>query len=684
MNLKKTGNFWIFENRQVQHKISRNGLITSFVIKKKKLNLFDQEAEPAVSRQIAYVKIFDELKNQWYSDADTKMKIVKAGVKDNALSIVKRYSGADFTTETIFSLDDDHLRWDVILHKESGKDRSMRICFCHPVWGYTWQVWAPTHGTPFPVGAVDAFYFSYPGRCEGRSTSIAIPCLALLNEKKDVGFTFLEPFEMKKPCVDFVYKEMEPEEGFDNYCIHNTLRKEMAKGPHLEIQNRYLGLRTGRDARASLLIKTHEGDWRAGMGWIVNKYKEYFFPQEKTINDVDATFFCGSPWHGVSTIKKLKKIGVQTIELHNWFPFYGVYYPEKKSWDGIGKIEGHKYVKMTHRKVNDHIEFLHKQGMSVFIYYNTREAYIDYVKDRFLQSMIKMENGQYLPTWMKCYYGNPDPQLPWGKHCIEQARKMLRGYPRTDGFFWDGFGRMFFDFAHDDGITMVNNKPCYCLPFAYDKIGELVCDMIHEEGMAVYGNKPATVEVQKHLDGIMVESPKVHFLAKEAFLAIGKPIVFLCNNIENPEMNLQYCLKYKALPFVLPYAPGAISGFKNQDIGLFRAYLPLFKLLRGASWVLTPHALKLPDGVDGNIFKRADGTYLISLLPVRKSAFDEGDSAKSLDIIVRLKEASSIKHVYLITVENKGKRKLRFDRKGRKLTIHVSGHAAASMIVCEK
>ena len=62
--------------QKVQHKISRNGLITSFVIKKKKLNLFDQEAEPAVSRQIAYVKIFDELKNQWYSDADTKMKIV--------------------------------------------------------------------------------------------------------------------------------------------------------------------------------------------------------------------------------------------------------------------------------------------------------------------------------------------------------------------------------------------------------------------------------------------------------------------------------------------------------------------------------------------------------------------------------------------------------------------------------
>ena len=63
---------------------------------------------------------------------------------------------------------------------------------------------------------------------------------------------------------------------------------------------------------------------------------------------------------------------------------------------------------------------------------------------------------------------NADPASSFGKHMIMQAREMVEAYPDAAGFFWDVYGRSYmFDFAHDDGITMINNKPAYYPEFMY-------------------------------------------------------------------------------------------------------------------------------------------------------------------------------------------------------------------------
>jgi len=65
---------------------------------------------------------------------------------------------------------------------------------------------------------------------------------------------------------------------------------------------------------------------------------------------------------------------------------------------------------------------------------------------------------------------NADPSVVRQAH-DRQAREMVDAYPEAAGFFWDVYGRSYmFDFAHDDGITMVNNKPSTIREFMYQRL----------------------------------------------------------------------------------------------------------------------------------------------------------------------------------------------------------------------
>ena len=100
---------------------------------------------------------------------------------------------------------------------------------------------------------------------------------------------------------------------------------------------------------------------------------------------------------------------------------------------------------------------------------------------------------------------NADPSSGFGKHMIAQAEQMVEAYPEIGGFFWDVYGRSYmFDFAHDDGITMVNNKPAYYPGFMYQRMmEEYIGPLLRSKGMCITANKPTTIVHCKGLDGIM-------------------------------------------------------------------------------------------------------------------------------------------------------------------------------------
>ena len=77
---------------------------------------------------------------------------------------------------------------------------------------------------------------------------------------------------------------------------------------------------------------------------------------------------------------------------------------------------------------------------------------------------LRDEDGHPVPSgWFMCHNMNADPQWSFGKFAYRVGPKDLRRISELAGFFLDCFRHFEIDFAHDDGVTVVNGKPCYSM-----------------------------------------------------------------------------------------------------------------------------------------------------------------------------------------------------------------------------
>ena len=333
--------------------------------------------------------------------------------------------------------------------------------------------------------------------------------------------------------------------------------------------------------------------------------------------------------------------------------------------------------RVTQQKIKEHINLLHKYGVNVFIYWQVSDCYEKYAEEKFPESISRDETENPYNAWGLCHLMNPDFRLPWARHSIKQAKKLLDAYPEVDGFFIDCLANEKFDFAHEDGTTMVNGKRSYTMSFGYMKTLETVCEMLHKKGKATFGNTPVNVEVQKDIDGLMSES--LDWLGMVGYSGLAKPVLLLTmySTIEQAEASLKACLKYGAFFHPLHFQ-------KAEFMKLCELYLPLIELLRGKRWVLTAHALTLPEGIDGNIFQGRGGDYLVTLLSKEKSALDKGKFSENIVVETTLRDAGEIKSVYIFSVDYRGCSKIDFARKGKRIKVDLPKHGTASVVVLSK
>ena len=103
---------------------------------------------------------------------------------------------------------------------------------------------------------------------------------------------------------------------------------------------------------------------------------------------------------------------------------------------------------------------------------------------------------------------NADPETPFGRHCLEQFDRLLETYSQTDAIFFDVCGRRYnLDFGYDDGVTMVHNKPAYCLKFAFQRIMERIEPGLRTLGKQFSANKPEALELPQPLRGNIFQVP---------------------------------------------------------------------------------------------------------------------------------------------------------------------------------
>jgi len=686
---------WILGNEFIEVKVFKDaGNLGSFLLKRKGIELLPCGLRSGLAFEDAVEhKLFSDLESSQIKDLE--IRPVEGG---KTLSIAKTFNGAPFRTKELFTIFENYIKWEVSVKTDSATEKEVSIYFVFPCFTERSHLFLANHEAPIKpenffqrTGQWGADLTLMKNRIfeyGGRSTNITvIPAATIFDPEKDYGLTFLEPFDMPKTLIHFLFLPEKPEISF--IIVNRRLR---------------LGPRT--DAYACVLVKDHEGDWRPGLGWILSKYPEYFEAEGKSIFKFEGSMLCDYV-NPPQRIEQWLREGLKWQEIHFHFPFYGLYAPKEKEWVSVTSIEAASQLnlkslshlggggpiydapvyKITERGINEYIDLLHQKGVAAFIYYQNFECDGDFAEKNFKESIVTDELGRFRRGWMYTYLMNPDPQYEWFKHLLQQVEGLLVKYPNCDGFFIDRADYRELDFGHEDGITMVGDKPCYMIGFAFQKAMEHICKILHQKGKAIWTNGPTSIEATKHVDGVMAEG-HAFWLKTLQYICLSRPLIFLplvdeaSNEPGMTERNLKLCLEVGAHPHVTPLAP---EEYLKKNLLLFDLYLPLLNYLNGRRWVLSAHALKLPEGLRGNIFRTRDGHYAVTLISWDNSVFDS-QRVFSKNLLVRacLEDTEEVREAYLLSVDYKDWYRLDFRLEGKEITLTVPLHSTTSMVLLTK
>ncbi len=341
-----------------------------------------------------------------------------------------------------------------------------------------------------------------------------------------------------------------------------------------------------------------------------------------------------------------------------------------------------------------------EHGIGTFIYYNTTEAEYWYAQDQFTDSIAKDEDGkpsgayrvEEFPGKRACWLMNSDPKTPFGRHMHQQARDLIAAYPDLAGFFWDVYGRSYvFDFAHDDGITMVNNRPAYYPGFMFERMMREIRPLLAGKGLCVTANKPTTITSCEGIDGIMVsedtpEEETPTWIAAQSFLGLNRHVMILDNGSgSHPELFFQTCLRYGLLYSDLSRTDRQRSQLPTEKIArnaeIEKAYAPFVLRFPGKKWIFHPRALELPAGTDGNIFRLKDGSVMIAMVSTWRTLRNYEGFDRDVRVTCRLPDADRLTNVYVSSPDLGGTVKVSPERNGDAMTITVPRHGRSTVIL---
>jgi hypothetical protein len=666
-----------------------------------------------LGERIAGLTLIDELRKKEFSD------LTDPGIVSNAkqaktadavsLSFEKRYRGAEFVVTETFRIEGDHVRWDVRIRKTAGPDRTIRVVQFAPLPLGHYEAWAPISDAPFAVKPWLPFSIDY-----GQSTSGAvgegrwrttIPMMVFYSKRNHRALSFTSPFETPSVRIRFLTNTSA---GADFHW--NSRRYPLRERPYFQVSHEYLGARDRKDIEAGLLIAAHAADWRPALGWVYSRYKEYF-DADPGFDQWEGSFVSGYPLMRDSfTQEQLRAIyaaerdrGARWEELHGHFPWYGLMIPapDVKSWTN----ESHPMAgtTLTRDKIARHCRLSREAGIGTFLYYNVTESEHWYAQKQFANDVAKSEWGKPIgafraeryPDRRACWLMNADPSTGFGKFMIRQASEMVEAYPAAAGLFWDVYGRSYmFDFAHDDGITMINNKPAYYPEFMYQRLmRDHIRPLLRAKGMLITANKPVTVASAKGLDGIMAmeDAPREEnpaWITAQSYLGLNRHVMILENNAANTEMMFLHCLRYGM--FDTDRDPAGGRGrplppeLQARNRELAGKYRPFIEKLRGKQWIFYPEALELPEHTAGNIFRLQDGNIMITMISAWRHLRKAEGFDTNLEVTCRLPDAAAMRNVRVTAVDLGQTSDAEPRPSGDTLRITVPRHAKATVILLSR
>ncbi len=690
VQLSETDTRWTLSNGSLSIAVDKSkGTIVSLV---DLADGFDAcRPEQPNAAMIGGLRIADELTGQTFSDLSTAstVRAVQAGPgPDGSQQLVldKQFDGAAFSVRLTYRMEGECLFWLAELSKREGQDRSVRIVFIVPQ--PSRRLWGPMHD-PFVDLAPERPVMIRHGLAHGRAVAsqrraVPVPLLSFIREQRCMALAL--PAELPNVLVRFMNNADET-----HLNIANSLTYAPDQREYFKVCYDFLGLRQGKPTRAGVLLSAHDGQWRAALGWYARRYAKHFQPDPR-IRQHEGVYHGGRPFPGKEDrIRKEMKArherGVRWAELHAHFPHYGLYVNPAEPWKGE-----HSEIKTTYELVRRTIRLYQEAGIKVHTYYNIIDGNCKYVEQAFPESIVVDESGQRVPAFRECWLMNADPATPFGRHCLEQFDKLLEKYGGTDAIFFDVYGRHYnLDFGHDDGITMVHNKPAYCLKFAFQRIMEQIEPKLRAMGKQFSANKPEGIEALLGIDLIMAdEGHDPYRLEGFSYYGLFKPVMVLDGGMWNdPEPTLKTCLRLGMMYNDFADRPRR-AGVKlsapqrRRNRRVRETYTPLLEELIGKQWVLEPNALELPESVRGNVFRVPDGRVIVTMVSEHRSMFERGGFADDLPVIVRFAGAGDVRRATVRSVDYKETLEAPLSADGQTVTIIVPRHRTASIVVLER
>lgn len=335
---------------------------------------------------------------------------------------------------------------------------------------------------------------------------------------------------------------------------------------------------------------------------------------------------------------------------------------------------------MTHDLVRQFIDTMHANGYYAFLYWNPRDVWYLYARDEFADTLIQGPQDEFGYTGAYC---NPCPGSKFWQHRITEVERMLELYPELDGIFIDQCYGGGASPGYDDGVSIDEEGKTYS-DFNRN-LGSLCAEMarrVHAAGKHVWQNHcHESIGMTRYCDLALQEDRMSPGTGQELsrYITIGNRC---CVSLENHESHLQVALRngfYARLGWHYPDPRDR----RLDGMWAHRLYYPLFDLLRGRHWVLEAHCLELPEGMDGNLFRRPDGNYLATLISLGETHISPWWRL-NVPLMVQVADVEQIKAAYFISGDHLGPMKIPFDREGNAITVTLPHHRSASMVLLAK
>jgi len=385
----------------------------------------------------------------------------------------------------------------------------------------------------------------------------------------------------------------------------------------------------------------HAADWRSGLGWMTERYPEYFKPKNIHSEKLAGTDAYSDIFNPADSIK-LRQLGFRT----NWkasfdFPYMGMFLPPVKKnvhWKSFGG-PSNSIDQMEHFAAS-----LKKEGFHLLSYFNVTEfgTKIQYPPpaEMTTEPSQRWKNGNdflfyAIPGTMLADPISGEPLYTWedavATDCgnpvykdflLQQARRHIREIPSADGICIDRLDWLrLFNFKADDGKTWVAGKPVRSLIHSFKELMDTLGPMMHAANKNIFlNNHDKRIDILKQADGLFDEFTFAGApLNLTAFLCVEKTALGWTDTASTVKregcdaffQKYLYMGVYPMCPF-----PGNDHSIQPDPVvdSYYIDYTPLLSMLPGKEWVLKPHVAEIEQQqAKVNIFKTANG-YMIPVV----------------------------------------------------------------------